>query len=69
MTDEDTQCATADFIGLLNSRLGLLHGAAGVGVIGVFFEVTPDITLLGFPSGTFLFICVYIYWFKRLYTE
>jgi hypothetical protein len=67
--DKDTRCATADFIGLLNSRLGLLHGAAGVGVTGGIFGVTPDTTLLGFPSGNFLFICAYISWCKRLHTE
>jgi protein tyrosine phosphatase len=37
--EEGTRCANADFIGLLNSRLGLLHGAAGVGVIGMFLEL------------------------------
>ena len=50
-----------------SSRLAALRGRCR-GYWGIF-GVTPDTTILGFPSGTFLFICAYIYWCKRLNTE
>jgi len=54
---------SSKFSSRLAARRGRCRGYWGI------FGVTPDNTLLGFPSGTFLFICAYIYWWKRLHTE